>query len=232
VTAPSAILFDAGGVLLFPDPARLLPPLHEAGFHPDPEELTRAHYRAMTITERDDDGDGDWWARYLHAYISACGIPADDATALAAEMARTIHGFAWTQVNPVARETLRALAERGTTLGIVSNADGNVEAALCRLGVCHVPAAEPHDGCVTVGTVIDSTVVGVWKPDPEIFRFALDELDLQAASTILYVGDTLRYDVTGALAAGLTPVHLDPFEDCSAPVGHAHIQSLTDILFL
>jgi putative hydrolase of the HAD superfamily len=151
-------------------------------------------------------------------------------------MASTIRGFAWTHVNRLARPTLRALADRNIPLGIVSNADGNVQEALCSLGVCHVPTtteaelAEPHGECVTVGTVIDSTVVGAWKPDPGIFSYALDELKLTANTAILYVGDTLRYDVTGALNAGLTPVHLDPFGDCSAPEGHAHIQSLPDLL--
>lgn len=230
MTTPSAILFDAGGVLLFPDPERVLPAIHEAGVHPSQGDLIRAHYYAMTATENDRDEAGDWWAAYLREYIAFCGVPAGDATALAARMARSITGFAWTQVNPVAPQTLRALAASGITLGVVSNADGNVQEALCRLGVCHVPTVDPHDGCVTVGTVIDSTVVGVWKPDPGIFHLALAELGLAAADSILYVGDTLRYDVAGALAAGLTPVHLDPFGDCSAPGGHRHIRGLPELL--
>jgi putative hydrolase of the HAD superfamily len=229
VTKPTAILFDAGGVLIFPDPARVLPPLNDAGFFPSHDDLIRAHYYAMRATER--DSDPNWWAAYLRQYIISCGVPADGAGELATHMASTINGFAWTHVNPVARETLAALIERGTPIGIVSNADGNVQQALCELGVCHVPGTAA-DGCVTVGTVIDSAVVGVSKPDPGIFSFALNDMSLQADAEIIYVGDTLRYDVTGASAAGLTPVHLDPFGDCSAPDGHAHIQSLPDILAL
>jgi putative hydrolase of the HAD superfamily len=228
VTEPSAILFDAGGVLVFPDPARLRPLISEAGVNPSTGDMIRAHYYAMTATERDDD-TGDWWAGYLRAYITSCGVPPDTTGDLAEHMARSIKGFAWTHVNPVARQTLHELATREIPLGIVSNADGDIQEALCDLKVCHVPGASNHDGCVTVGTVIDSTVVGVWKPNPEIFTFALDELKLTASSTILYIGDTLRYDVRGALAAGLTPIHLDPFGDCSAPDGHAHIKNLAEL---
>ncbi len=227
VTKPTAILFDAGGVILFPDPAWVLPLLNEAGFSPSHDDLVRAHYYAMRATERDDDRH--WWSGYLRQYIISCGVPEDDALDLAKHMANTVQGFAWTYVNPVARPTLATLIERGTPVGIVSNADGNVQDALCRLGVCHVPGT-PEDDCVTVGTVIDSTVVGISKPDPRIFSFAFNDMELEPDSTIFYVGDTLRYDVTGAIAAGLTPVHLDPFGDCSAPGGHAHIQSLPDIL--
>lgn len=227
MTEPTAILFDAGGVLLFPDPVWALPPLNDAGFSPSHDDLIRAHYYAMRATEQDNDRN--WWSGYLRQYLVCCGVPDSDALDLAKQMASTVQGFAWTEVNPVARQTLAALVERGTPVGIVSNADGNVRSELCRLGICHVPPA-PDDDCVTVGTVIDSTVVAVAKPDPRIFSFALNDMKLQADSTILYVGDTLRYDVAGATAAGLTPVHLDPFGDCSAPDGHAHIQALPDIL--
>jgi putative hydrolase of the HAD superfamily len=43
------------------------------------------------------------------------------------------------------------------------------------------------------------------------------------------VGDSLRYDVAGALAAGLQPVHMDPYGLCPAPGGHRHIGSLTEL---
>jgi putative hydrolase of the HAD superfamily len=75
-------------------------------------------------------------------------------------------------------------------------------------------------------------VVGVAKPNPEIFRIALDALGLASSETILHVGDSLRYDVGGALAAGLRPVHLDPYGFCPAPEGHLHVSSLTEVAAL
>jgi putative hydrolase of the HAD superfamily len=77
-------------------------------------------------------------------------------------------------------------------------------------------------------------VVGVSKPDPAIFALALDALGMPTAdrSTVVHVGDSLRYDVVGALAAGVRPVHLDPHGYCPAPDGHEHIRRLDEIVLL
>jgi len=80
-----------------------------------------------------------------------------------------------------------------------------------------------------MGVILDSAVVGVAKPDPGIFRIALDALNVPADGTALHVGDSLRYDVAGALAAGLQPVHMDPYRLCCAPEGHPHISSLAEL---
>jgi len=115
-------------------------------------------------------------------------------------------------------------------MGVVSNSDGTVQAELRRLGVCYAPdGTEPHPAGVPVGVVIDSAVVGVAKPDPAIFGLALDVLGVPASGTVLHVGDSLRYDVAGALAAGLQPVHLDPHGFCPAPDGHRHVRTLAEL---
>ena len=80
-----------------------------------------------------------------------------------------------------------------------------------------------------MGVVVDSAVVGVAKPDPAIFGIALDALGVPASGTVMHVGDSLRYDVAGALAAGLEPVHLDPHGFCPAPDGHRHVRTLAEL---
>ena len=45
----------------------------------------------------------------------------------------------------------------------------------------------------------------------------------------MYVGDTVRYDVRGARAAGLEPVHFDPYGLCPERGNHAHVARLADI---
>jgi putative hydrolase of the HAD superfamily len=232
-------LLDAGGVLIFPQPEVMLPPLVAAGVSPDPVTLVRAHYRAMSVQDRPDEPEPtreDWWHRYLVEYVAECGVAEDRRAAAAAQMSREIRGYSWTYVGPTVADGMRALAALGVPLGVVSNSDGSVQAALHRLGICYTTdsqAADGHellaDGCVEVAAVIDSEVVGVAKPDPEIFRFALDALGVAASEDVLHVGDSLRYDVGGALAAGLRPVHLDPYGFCPLPDGHAHITSLSDI---
>ena len=231
----SAILLDAGGVLVFPEPDRMLPPLRAAGVNPDLAALERAHYRAMAIQDAAalPPARDTWWRDYLCSYVAACGVAEGQCEVLATDMAQAIRGGTWVHVGLGASDGLRALAALGLPMGVVSNSDGTVESDLRRLGVCYVPDAPdaPHapDGPapgVRMGVILDSAVVGVAKPDPAIFRIALEALGVPAGGTVLHVGDSLRYDVAGALAAGLLPVHLDPYGFCPAPDGHPHVRSL------
>jgi putative hydrolase of the HAD superfamily len=57
--------------------------------------------------------------------------------------------------------------------------------------------------------VLDSSEVGVEKPDPRIFRLALERAGL-APDEAVYVGDIYSIDVLGARAAGMGAVLLDP----------------------
>jgi putative hydrolase of the HAD superfamily len=241
----SAILIDAGGVLIFPTLDLLLPPLASAGVPLDVAALERAHYCAMAAQDqaKAPPAPGTWWREYLVTFVAACGVPEDRCAALAAHVAETTWDHSWANVGSGAIAGLRALVALGLPMGVVSNSDGTVQAELCRLGICYSPggqepAAAPAAGAaapaamgagVPVGVVVDSAVVGVAKPDPAIFRIALDALGVPPGRTVLHVGDSLRYDVAGALAAGLQPVHLDPYGFCPAPDGHPHIRTLAEL---
>jgi len=259
-TAPiSAILLDAGGVLLFPEPDLTLPSLRAAGLSPDLVTLERAHYLAMVGQDlaATPPAPDTWRHDYLLSYVTACGVEDSQRAALATELVPAFTGVSWAHAGVDTLEGLRALAALGLPLGIVSNSDGTVQGQLLAAGLCHVPAeppepaepAEPADPAdpadpaeaaepaepaqaatggagVPVGVIVDSAVVGVAKPDPAIFRIALDALGVPASGTVLFVGDSLRYDVAGAIAAGLQPVHFDPYGYCPAPDGHRHVSSL------
>jgi putative hydrolase of the HAD superfamily len=95
------------------------------------------------------------------------------------------------------RPVLEALAGR-CRLGVVSNFYGNLEA------VCASSGLAPF-----FGVMADSHRVGAKKPDPAIFRAALDAL-VAAPETTLYVGDSLRRDCEGARRAGLSFVWITP----------------------
>lgn len=232
-TAPvSAILLDAGGVLLFPEPDLTLQSLRAAGLSPDLSMLERAHYQAMVGQDLavTPPGPDTWRHDYLLSYVTACGVDGSRRDALAAELVPAFTGLSWAHVGTGTLEGLRALAALGLPLGIVSNSDGTVQGQLLAAGLCYVPAKQTEaaaDGAgIPVGVIVDSAVVGVAKPDPAIFRIALDALGVPASGAVLYVGDSLRYDVAGALAAGLQPVHFDPYGYCPAPDGHRHVSSL------
>ena len=233
----SAILLDAGGVLVFPEPANLLPPLRQVGVDPDLAALERAHYHAMAAQDRQPAPpvQHTWWRDYLTTYLAACGVAEASCAPLATEIAQHPRRYGWAHAGRGVKDGLRALAGLGLPMGVVSNSNGTVEADLRRVGVCYVPDGDrpttggPPPAGVEMGVILDSAVVGVAKPDPEIFRIALDALNLPADGTVVHVGDSLRYDVAGAFAAGLQPVHMDPYRLCSAPEDHPHVSSLAEL---
>jgi putative hydrolase of the HAD superfamily len=236
ISGVSAILLDAGGVLIFPRPDLFRPPLQKLGVHLDVPAFERAHYRAMAIQDAAavPPASGTWWREYLVGYLTDCGVAEDRCRDLAAEVAQatTDNSYAWTHVGTGAKEGLRALAALGLPMGIVSNSDGTVQAELRRLGVCHAEENTDQNAGIKVGVVIDSAAAGVAKPDPAIFGLALDALGVPASGTVLHVGDSLRYDVAGAQNAGLQPVHLDPNGFCPAPDGHPHVRTLAELALL
>jgi len=74
-------------------------------------------------------------------------------------------------------------------------------------------------------------VVGIAKPHPEIFEFALVEHSESPRDRILYVGDSVSMDVNGSRAAGLVPVLIDPFDD-HVGADFARVKSVGDLIGL
>jgi len=94
---------------------------------------------------------------------------------------------------------LKALSER-YQLGIVSNFYGNLKT------VCH------SAGLASLFAVmVDSHCVGVEKPDPAIFRAALEPLGATPETTV-FVGDSLRRDREGARRTGMRFIWIAPHE--------------------
>jgi putative hydrolase of the HAD superfamily len=218
-----AVLLDAGGVLVLPDPGLVRAQVVAAGLPPPSEEtMRRAHYTA--VASMDATGTEDL-ATYRTAYLGACGAPAE----LAAQAVRLLKfSGRWSWPLPGALDLLTALIESGRRIAIVSNSDGTVAATLAEAGVCQVGSGVGAD----VAVIVDSYHAGMEKPDPRLFQLALAELGV-GADRVVHVGDTARTDVDGATAAGVRPVHLDPYGLCpDPPGGHAHIGALADLLSL
>jgi putative hydrolase of the HAD superfamily len=208
-----AFVFDVGGVFLVPDHDRIGPHLREAGFEAphEPHHYHRAHYRAisaMTADGRDDEGSWDFWHGYRHAYVGELGLEDAEVPDAALAFGELFGGpvALWTQEIPENIAALRRLAATGRPMAIVSNNDGTVEDQLIEFGVCQVGEGP----LPSVVTVVDSGIIGIRKPDPAIFRPALEALQTEPIRT-LYVGDTVHADVQGARAAGLSVVQLDPY---------------------
>ena len=107
----------------------------------------------------------------------------------------------WIRPMEGARAAIDRVAALGLRRAVVSNSDGRAEWHLEHCGV--------REG---IELVVDSQIVGIEKPDPRIFRIALDRLGV-AAARALYVGDIRSVDEAGARAAGMHFVLLDPYGD-------------------
>jgi putative hydrolase of the HAD superfamily len=222
-----AVILDVGGVLLVPHFETVRPALEPFGISLDAECAQRAHYFGIRALET--AGEDELAARhaYMVGYVDAAGVPPEQHDAAIERMREawsrpTID--VWQQHVRGSIDGLRQLQARQVKLGIVSNADGTIEEQLRRGEICQV-----GEGLgVPVLAIIDSAVVGVSKPAAEIFRHALDPIGVEPERA-LYVGDTVRYDVRGARAAGLVPVHFDPYDLCPERDDHAHIGLLGEV---
>jgi putative hydrolase of the HAD superfamily len=200
---------------VIPDPTVLGPTLAPYGAETSFAAHHRAHYAAMAAKARARSAERDWSA-YDLAYVQALGVPGHEEVEAAIVLGRTRSAYLWRAPVPGAVEALRRLHQAGVPIGVVSNASGQIEATLRRALVCEVLAPGGPDDparAVPVACVIDSEIVGVSKPDPAIFDHGLAALGGPDPSRVAYVGDSVTMDVEGAAAAGLHPVHLDPYDD-------------------
>lgn len=198
------IFLDAGNTLVHLDFLRVAGILREEfGLEADPAAMEAAEPRArvhVDLERVDRDAEKERWHTYFWTVLSAAGWPdrARIPEAIRALFARNRIFTLWSRPARAAAETLERLRADGYELAVISNSDGSVEAMLERLGLTKF-----------LRFVIDSHLVGVEKPDPRIFRMALDRSGADPARS-LYVGDMFHIDVLGARSAGMQAALLDP----------------------
>jgi putative hydrolase of the HAD superfamily len=96
-----------------------------------------------------------------------------------------------------ALETIQARRRNGLVTAVISNWEDWLETLLVSLEVDRY-----------FDFFVVSASVQLEKPDPAIFRYALDRAGVAPAEA-LHVGDSLSADVAGARAAGIVPLLLD-----------------------
>lgn len=215
-----AIFFDAGNTLLFPQLETLVHDLDKAGFatrvaHFDEAERTGKRNLEKVLWPQIRQGRAPrasnmaYWEHYLHALMEQIGASEENrsrALDLVISRFRDIH--TWSKVLPETVPVLKNLKAAGYFLAVVSNSDGSVEGEIRRAGLGDY-----------LEFVIDSAVVGVEKPHPEIFAIALDRAHMGPHETI-YVGDTYATDIGGAELAGLRGILMDrvgAYPDATCP---------------
>jgi putative hydrolase of the HAD superfamily len=211
---PELVLFDAGGTLVLINPDRFnafisgwdLPSVTA-------DSLFTAHFQAMSdFSQRLMNGDAidfPWWVEH---FFGLAGLPSRP------DLVRAFAGGPgmWNHAIPGALPAVMDLLARGYRVAVVSNSDGSVTESLQVAGFGDL-----------FELVIDSANVGISKPDPGIFRLALDALDV-AAGNAWYVGDSSYHDIGGAKAAGLAAaVLIDPLS--LGPPNQLSVRSIAEL---
>lgn len=197
------LFFDAGNTLVFPNLETVSAKLAARGRRVAASDLERAEVR--TRFELDDaalirsSNDHARWQLYFRTILRHCGVAEEALVASVIEDLHAIHRVSnlWEVVPPEVPAALSELRGR-YRMSVISNANGTVREKLRRVGLLEF-----------FETVIDSHEEGIEKPDPRIFHAALKRTGAKVEQS-LYIGDMYHIDVTGARAAGMEVVLLDP----------------------
>jgi HAD superfamily hydrolase (TIGR01509 family) len=204
-----AIFFDAGNTLVYPRVEELAEELTRQGYPAGPEDFFAAEragkqkldewlWPQIRQGEVPRTIDPYYWGEYLKALVERLGVPGPEQLRI---MHHVADGFReitlWSRVLPETPPFLEKLRGQGYHLGVISNSIGTMEQQLQRLDLAR------H-----FETVIDSAVVGVEKPHPDIFRIAFQRAGVSSQDA-LFVGDTNATDMGGAHLAGLRGVLID-----------------------
>jgi len=229
IAKPDAILFDMGGVLL-----ESVDMWTEAGFEKSypsglPGGVSRAWFMDMSrdVLRRFEALPAPRPAMDLRPIIAEwlpkAGI---DATPERVEQWYAVLG--WWEVRPLypfVRDALMQVRAMGYRIGLISNT---------------LLTSEYHRDLFRAAKIFDlfeymvfSAEFGWNKPDPRIFRAALDRMGLEPARA-WYVGDKPHRDVCGAHEVGMTAVLVDgPYEhrtnDSAAHVPDVRIRDIAEL---
>lgn len=221
--AIQTVFLDAGGVLVYPNWARVSDTLERHGVRVAAATLRAAEPHAKKCIDSGDavratnDQQRGW--TYFNLVLEHAGIALSGATDAALAELHAYHQQhnLWETVGRDVRTSLTALRALGFRLVVVSNANGTLQRAFTRLGIFDAFDA-----------VFDSCDEGVEKPDPRFFRLALERTGSEAATTV-HVGDLYHVDVAGARSAGVDAILFDEaglYPECDCP----RVRSMTELV--
>jgi len=202
-----AVTFDAGGTLF-----HMERPVGEVysefaskfGCQTDPKILEikfQDLFRKNSASSADaghltPEDERKWWKALVHELFHSGGDVIPEFDRFFDELHEYFAQPGLWKMYPEAQEVLEKLNAAGVRMAIVSNWDTRLPMLLSRLGVDRFMKA-----------VVVSAIEGASKPDRRIFGIALDRLGIPAG-LVVHVGDSMRDDIRGAMAAGLGAIWL------------------------
>ncbi|WP_146648726.1 HAD family hydrolase [Labilithrix luteola] len=205
------LCLDAGNTVIFLDHARLAELLRDlVGLHVTAADLIRTEGEAKQLAESGGLVDVAWtfrdrpgavaWGKMVATIVARAGLDVGKVPTLLDGAWREHEVLnLWRKVPDGLGPALDAMRAKGVKVAIISNSEGMLVELFTQLGILQ------H-----FDLVVDSGKVGVEKPDPRIFRIAMDRFGVPAERT-LHLGDVFATDILGARAAGIRYGMIDPF---------------------
>ncbi len=197
------VFLDAGGVLVGPNWQRASDALARHGVVVGASALAAAEPAVKrqldvgpTVRRTTDEQRG---FLYFDLILTGAGVPLSPATYAALAELKAFHDVenTWDAVPDEVVPVLTRLRAAGLRIVVVSNTNGTIRRMFERVGLAS-----------RVDLIVDSHEEGVEKPDPRLFRIAMERSGATAEATI-HCGDLYEVDVVGARSAGLAAVLLD-----------------------
>lgn len=203
-----AIFFDAGETLVHPHPTfpDLFSQVLQREGHDVDAEIVRSRVHVVFDRFKQAADERELWTtspersrRFWHdvyaIFLRDLGI--SDGNGLIDRVYAEFTDLANYALFEDVRPTLERLRAAGLRLGVVSNFEEWLEQLLEDLGVS-----------TFFDVQVISGVEGMEKPDPRIFRLAMERAGVRPEASV-YVGDNPEFDVEPAAAVGMFPVLID-----------------------
>lgn len=222
------VFFDAGETIIHPHPSfaelfadvcRARGAEVEADDVRDIQERLAPHLvdlaedSGVTQPSLDADDSRRFWTFLYERFLRELGVSDDD---LPHELFATFSASSTYKLFDDVRPALTKLEEDGYRMGLISNFEGWLEQILVEQEV-----GESFDVTVISG------VEGVEKPDPQIYRLAVERAGVEP-SRCVHIGDSMALDVAPAREVGITAILLDRVGRYSDP-GCPTISSLEEL---
>ena len=228
-----AVFFDAGETLVHPHPTfpDLFSEILRREGHDVDAEIVRSRVHVVFDRFKQAADEQELWTttpersrRFWHdvytIFLGDLGI--SDANGLIDRMYAEFTDLANYALFEDVRPALERLRAAGLRLGVVSNFEEWLEQLLEDLGVSSFFEVQVISG-----------VEGMEKPDPRIFRLAMERAGVSPEVSV-YVGDNPEFDVGPAAAVGMFPVLIDRRERFPEPdaVRITSMEQLPEVLGL
>ncbi len=203
------VFFDAGDTLLRPHPSfeeLFSRAVQEWGHEVSPEKVgeVRARLAPHLVDIAEETGvqnpslsaedSRTFWSYLYRRFLEELSI--DDA-ALVARLFEVFSSSASYRLYDDVTPALVGVKGAGLRLGLISNFESWLEDMLIEM---------------ELGGVFDPSIIsgneGIEKPDPELYRIAIDRAGVQAARAV-HVGDSPAMDIAPAMEVGMHAVLLD-----------------------